>query len=286
MSSRLLSMKFMQRAAAASSTAPESPQDGPSPKRKKLSDSSRNDSEIASVQLGIAADEVKRDKALQRQAAEAGETRWVLSFKDGLGRNPPDVKTHPSRQVVTASYASIDGLPSKRAVETVEEEQGPRKTSNAGRRSFGRFNRRLEKTQQNAEGATSSEEDDISNSDLESHDEDSDAAEDDASALIRASRKEASQKARADRKAARRAEKATAARLAEARRNKTVKLNKLSSISGTGGGEKNNAANIQCYNCGAKGHIAKDCSARDSKQGKRGDGAPNSNSKNIAKNSR
>ena len=49
--------------------------------------------------------------------------------------------------------------------------------------------------------------------------------------------------------------------------NREVNLNRLSSISGTGGiggkrsvdKDRGGQANIECYNCGRKGHISLDC---------------------------
>src|SRR4051794_26875518 len=87
MSSRLLTMKFMQRAAASGSPTTSTPPtpDEPSPKRrKKDSDSpSRpkkiNIDELAdqrAVQAALEAEEAKRQAALERQAADAGDTKW------------------------------------------------------------------------------------------------------------------------------------------------------------------------------------------------------------------
>ncbi len=69
-------------------------------------------------------------------------------------------------------------------------------------------------------------------------------------------------RAKAERKAKRKVEKAEAARLAESRRGKEVKLNKLQSISGAGGG----MAHIVCHRCGQNGHRMKDCPGREGKR--------------------
>lgn len=67
---------------------------------------------------------------------------------------------------------------------------------------------------------------------------------------------------KAERKAKKKAEKAEAARLAENRRSKEVKMNKLQSISGAGGG----MAHIICHGCGQNGHRVKDCPGREGKR--------------------
>lgn len=104
---------------------------------------------------------------------------------------------------------------------------------------------------------------------------DSDDSDDPVGAndLIRASKKEAAdQRVKAARKTETKSHKAEAAMLAERRRNKEVKLNRLSSISGggvSGGGHQNQGGsgrgrtaanpNVECYNCGEKGHIRMNC---------------------------
>lgn len=106
-------------------------------------------------------------------------------------------------------------------------------------------------------------------SDDEEEEEEEGAADDSddpvgANELIRASKKEAAgQRAKAARKAEKQSRKADAAKLAEQRRSKDVNLNRLSSISGGGGTPgKGRAApnpNVDCYNCGEKGHVRKNC---------------------------
>lgn len=148
MSSRLLTMKFMQRAAATSPTT-ANPPDEPSPKRrKKDSDSpSRpkvNVDELAdqrAVQAAIAAEEAKRQAALERQGAEAGDTRWVLSFEDQKGSTK---SPNLAIRVVQAGYAHLD-VPGDSSAQPVKEnapwEERP---VMVGRRSYGKFNKVLE----------------------------------------------------------------------------------------------------------------------------------------------
>ena len=87
-----------------------------------------------------------------------------------------------------------------------------------------------------------------------------------ARAMIQAVKSEAARKAKLERKAQRRAAKVEAVRLAEKRKSKEVKLNKLSSISGGGGGSAAKSdADMICHECGQKGHARKNCSQRERK---------------------
>lgn len=260
MSSRLLTMKFMQRSAAKPTNTPSTPSTpaGPPSKRQRLSTGSSfpatTSSDYEAVRAALAAEELKRAQAIERQAAEAGETRWVLSFRDleesgeGKGRGP-------ALKVVSAGFAVIDAVGDG---ELSKEEEGVGRTV-GGRRRFGK----VEKPQDLASSSESSD----SDSEL-SEDNDYDP-DDPTTGLIRASRREAAAQAHADRKAKKRAAKAEAAKLAEARRRKEVNLNKVSSISSgrglsgrSGGGGGGGVANIECHKCGKKGHMMRDCPQR------------------------
>ncbi|PYI17488.1 hypothetical protein BO86DRAFT_407275 [Aspergillus japonicus CBS 114.51] len=87
MSSRLLTMKFMQRAAAEKSTPQSSGETSTTPisKRQRLSTGSVQSpstpqSDMDAVAAALAAEEEKRKEALARQAAESGDTEWVLDY--------------------------------------------------------------------------------------------------------------------------------------------------------------------------------------------------------------
>ena len=90
------------------------------------------------VQAALASEEAKRQAALEKQAAEAGDTRWILSFDDQklLMASPPLVL-----RVVQAGYANIDSSPSEIRITEDDLEDRP---VMVGRRSFGRFNKVLE----------------------------------------------------------------------------------------------------------------------------------------------
>ncbi|KAG4440112.1 hypothetical protein IFR05_004409 [Cadophora sp. M221] len=270
MSSRLLTMKFMQRAAHSSPTAasPLSP-DEPSPKRRRTDSSSTSTpskvnvealADKKAIQAALAGEEAKRQAALEKQAAEAGDTRWVLSFEDQQHSAPSPVL---ALRVVQTGFANLDASPSQpRFTDEEQEDQAPM----VGRRSFGRFNKILEK-QQDPSMEDSSESDD---EDEESASSDSGSDSDGpTSALIKASRQEAADRARADRKAKKRAAKAEADEVAKKRRKDVVNLNGLTSLSGK------SAPAPACFNCGGP-HYKKDCRANTNKRSHMGgdDGPP------------
>jgi hypothetical protein len=91
----------MQRAAAKSS---RSTPNGPPAKKTRLSNGSAvgtSDREI--IQSGLDAEEAKRQAALDRAAQHAGETKWVLSFKD-----PLEGKRQDAMNVRQAGFAELD----------------------------------------------------------------------------------------------------------------------------------------------------------------------------------
>ncbi|KAH9209852.1 hypothetical protein DL95DRAFT_427972 [Leptodontidium sp. 2 PMI_412] len=271
MSSRLLTMKFMQRAAHSSPTAasPSSP-DEPSPKRRRTDSSSTSTpskvnvdalADRQAIQAALAGEEAKRQAALERQAAEAGDTRWVLSFEDQQHSAPSPVL---ALRVVQTGFANLDALPSQPLFTNEEsEDQAPM----VGRRSFGRFNKVLEK-QQDPSMEDSSESDNDEDEESNSSDSGSDS-DDPTSALIKASRQEAADRARVERRAKKRAAKAEADEIAKKRRKDVVNLNGLTSLSGK------SAPVPACFSCGGP-HYKKDCRANTNKRSHMGgdDGPP------------
>ncbi len=146
MSSRLLTMKFMQRAAASSPTnvSPSSP-DLPSAKRRKTdSDASPSRTQVHSfadrtaVKAALADEEAKRQAALEKQAAESGDTRWVLDFEDQRHTSIPPIVT---LRVIEAGFAHLDTSPSQHVSIDSDSEDTPMVI---GRRSFGKFNQVIE----------------------------------------------------------------------------------------------------------------------------------------------
>lgn len=114
MSSRLLTMKFMQRAAA-SAPAPASPStEDQSSKRRKLSHGTSADASVDSlvdqqaIQAAIDEGERKREEALVKNAADSGDARWVLD----VPYNVPGLGGHAQTplNVVQVGYAQIDSV--------------------------------------------------------------------------------------------------------------------------------------------------------------------------------
>ncbi|KAF4614292.1 hypothetical protein G7Y89_g15447 [Cudoniella acicularis] len=261
MSSRLLTMKFMQRAAASlpTTSSPSTTDEPPNKRRRTEVDScppTFNVNALAdqrAIQKAVADEEAKRQAALEKQAAEAGDTRWVLSFED---QNHAAAASSLALRVVPTGFAVIDSL-SPLQIRSLEEEAED-KPIMVGRRSFGKFNRVLEKQQDptiEESSSSDSEEDDDSEND-------SDADSDDpANELIKASRKEAAERAKAERKAKKRAEKAKALDLAKQRKKKDVNLNGLTSLSGKAG----TPTKGPCYKCGGP-HMKSQCPKNDEGQ--------------------
>lgn len=141
----------MQRAAASAPTSsPTTPTpDEPSPKRQKRdaeSSPSTPSADLRAIQAALAAEEAKREEALERQAAEAGETKWFLSFRPeerdgGVGAlSNGDKNGRGALRVMSAGYSGLD----RYDVSTDQDEGDFRPAAVVGRRSFGRFNRALE----------------------------------------------------------------------------------------------------------------------------------------------
>ncbi|PQE10832.1 zinc knuckle protein [Rutstroemia sp. NJR-2017a BBW] len=252
MSSRLLTMKFMQRAAASSPTSPStSTLEEPSPKRQKMAHTTPTKFNVDSladnraIRAALEEEEAKKQAALDRAAAEAGDTRWVLSFED---RKHLDKPTNTLR-VVQAGFANLD-LPSPiqahSGYDDVAVEDKPA----------------MKQQNPNQEDSSSSSEDseDESEDDFDGKDDDDPTG---ANELIKASQKEAAKRAKEERKAKKKAEKAELLELAKKRKKKHVSLNGLTSLSGQD--------NKACYGCGGN-HLQKDCPKKRRHQGE--DGPP------------
>jgi hypothetical protein len=277
----------MQRSAAALPTSEPTTPDGRSAKRVRLSNGSYGNSSPATpsndqlaIQAALAQEEQKRSHAIERQAAEAGETRWVLSERN---MGPPA----PKLQIVHAGFAELDAAGAMGEDDEMELSNELRQV--AGRMSFGKVSDALiikaestvaqflgeahsrpqkpQSTKRAASDSSSESEDEDVDSEEEEDDDD-----DPTAALIRQSRKAASEKARADRKAKKHAAQAESQRLAETRRKKEIKLNRVSSISsaGSGGAGRGPLANARpressstdqrgCFSCGEKGHKSSEC---------------------------
>ena len=127
----------MQRAAASTppttpqvQTHPQSQSTEPTPsKRQKTSDSPRpmaaSTSNAQLIQPTLDEEECRREKAIEKLAEDAGETKWVLNTAEESLK-----KIKPNISVTSAGYSEIDDSTSSPAM--------------SGRMSFGNFNRALE----------------------------------------------------------------------------------------------------------------------------------------------
>lgn len=119
----------MQRSIASS---PKTPKSGSSPsehhsKRQRVSTGSsrKSLSEYDVAQAAVDEEELKRSKAIERQGAELGETKWVLSVQQ------PRLQEN-SLQIVSASFGEID------AADTDSEGDEERTIGSSGRMTFGK----------------------------------------------------------------------------------------------------------------------------------------------------
>lgn len=155
MSSGLLTMKFMRRAAAASPViSPSTPStpEGPPLKRRKQIDGEdtipfdvkelANQAKIRAVMEQEAA---KQQALMDKVAAEAGESRWVLNFQD----SEDGQRESTSMKVVQMGFADVDRRPENKTIKSEEEQEQEdeillEQSLLTGRRSFGKFNRTIE----------------------------------------------------------------------------------------------------------------------------------------------
>lgn len=117
----------MQRAAASSSPTPIEGPETPSPKRQRLSTTTsepattpRSLSDMDAVNAALAAEEQQRADAIARQAAEAGETNWVLDFQGPA--------------VVSKTATSLPMIVAADSLDAEDQE-----LSNDGRKCYGGF---------------------------------------------------------------------------------------------------------------------------------------------------
>ncbi|RYP15062.1 hypothetical protein DL765_005956 [Monosporascus sp. GIB2] len=213
MSSRLLTMKFMQRAAATSSTAssPRTPEsEEQSSKRQKVSHTPATPQSIdslvdqAAVKKALAEEERKRQEALVRHAAESGDARWVLDT--GVTKMTTGNEVQRPLNVVQVGFAQIDS--SDNADDHIESPDASHSPA------------------QNNKGSDSDDSD---------SDSDSDSGSDDVNGTGRQSYGSQpgtpvstgrGDEARKILQSKRNAERAKATQLAEQRRKKEIKLNK------------------------------------------------------------
>ncbi|PKS12940.1 hypothetical protein jhhlp_000281 [Lomentospora prolificans] len=253
-SSRLLSMKFMQRGAATADSVPSS-EEGSSKRRKLTHPSSKTptpagaDNDLFSqdkIRAAVEELEAKRKAAVERRAAELSDSHWVLDIpvaKEGAaGRN--GIKEKPPLRVVYVGYGEIDRAAGDSDYEDTQDDV------QTGRRITGDYKRKEEKEADKDSGSDSSDDD----SDSDEDGEISDSSDDSRSPNPKKKRKPSKKGARPE------------------KQKKGVKLSRLTSISsgGTaggisqgGGGTKGASAlsrpPMKCFSCNGLGHKSSDC---------------------------
>ncbi|PNH46261.1 hypothetical protein VD0004_g1825 [Verticillium dahliae] len=258
-SSRLLTMKFMQRAAATSET-PTTP-DEPSVKSGTTSSSKRRRFENspltgdyhsfdeAAIQAALKEQEATRQAALKLHKTELADTNWVL---DGFANS---TTAAAPRVVEYVGFSEIDAG---------GEEDTPNRAQ-AGRKRVGNYKTREEK--QTKEDASPDE-------DSDSSDESSDDGRDRrASKTSTPHRDDPRRQSSVHRRESAGAAKAKEFR--DKRKNQKVNLNTISSVSGNarsgpitsisgggGGGAGSRSGQFSCHSCGKTGHKAVDCPSR------------------------
>lgn len=232
MSSRLAGMKFMQRSGPPSPATPIEPP----AKKQRLSSGAANVSPASSPATATDSKFTGRD-----------DSKWYLSF-----RAPQAPAVESPLRIVQAGYAVLDSA-SRENDSSDRDEEVPSRPSMPGRKSFGKFNKVIEK-QNNPDMSSGSESE--SEEDDEDEEDEPDAEDDTGiDALIAQGKKEATARAKAERKAKRKAEKEELQKLAEQRRKKEVNLNRTPTSISNGGG----ASPITCHRCNEKGHRQADC---------------------------
>ncbi|KAI8963908.1 hypothetical protein F5Y11DRAFT_345984 [Daldinia sp. FL1419] len=268
MSSRLLTMKFMQRAAASpSSPTPAAPNlDEKSSKRRKVSHSSakhdNTDSlahiDQAAVQAAIADGERKRQEALVQHAAELGDAHWVLDVPEPTTSSNRGIQT--PMNIVQVGFAQIDShIDSPDAAGSDDfDSTDALHTRTPVIRRYNMDNKKVPKdSESESDGSSSGSDSD-------------DSSEDDRQGRNSYGQKSdiRSGSSRPALKNKRSAEQFKAKQFAEKRRKKEVKLNSTKtssasggplSISSGGGTSQRQPVDITCHHCGRQGHKAVQC---------------------------
>ncbi|KAL2130540.1 hypothetical protein VTI74DRAFT_6261 [Chaetomium olivicolor] len=283
MSSRLMTMKFMQRGAAASAAAsgtsepnspasPRSDNDG-SAKRRKFSHTPTSAAATSpastplydqqAIQAALEEEEKKRQAAIEKRAAELGDSHWVLEGAAAAAR--PKSGARPLLNVVQVGFAQIDYAGAGGSGHGDDDPFDMGAGSVAGQTQLRRFNMKKSKAVKKEEDESSSSE---SGSDSGSGlDEDSEGEISTPPANAEHSRGRRDTIGEAERKRARSSisqrreeERKKAQLLAGKRRKKEIKLNQLTSISGAGSQAfQKPSGGLTCHGCGKPGHKVAEC---------------------------
>ena len=260
----------MQRASATSSpTTPNAPSASipPSPKRQKLSNhSTATTPNLQNLRHGQDIEEARIQAAIDRVAAERGETKWSFESENSAVNGDLAVNSMHNHSiaylglnVAQASWSDIDG----------------RQAEKVGRRTYGVVKQTEKRSLENAEDSST----DMDSSDDEEGQEETlggvqaryDWDEDNAAVadLIANGKDEEKSGRKAARKAEKAAKKKRKKELEEMVTTKKVKLSKLTSISGTQGAAgtgREKGRDVECFVCGENGHRKAECPKRDGKK--------------------
>ncbi|KAI2785354.1 hypothetical protein F4815DRAFT_17909 [Daldinia loculata] len=269
MSSRLLTMKFMQRAVASPSSpssATSTPDDQASKRRKVSHNPAKRDNtdslvhiDQSAVQAAIADEERKRQEAVVQNAAKLGDAHWVLDMPEKTTNSNRGIQT--PLNVVQVGFAQIDSH-----IDTSDaagfDDFEPTDASHIRTPMVRRYNMDNKKVSKDSE----SESDDSS-----SGSDSDDSSEDNGRGRHSYGQKSEgrSGSSRPVLKSKRSAEQVKAKQFAEKRRKKEVKLNggiKSSpasggplSISSGGSTSQRQPVDFTCHRCGRPGHRIAQC---------------------------
>ncbi|CAH0049377.1 unnamed protein product [Clonostachys solani] len=248
-SSRLLTMKFMQRAAATASspTTPGSDTDGHSAKKRKLNRDAAAQAKIianidkASIQAAIDQREAKRQAALEKHSVL--DTHWVLDTN--WDKKPLGKPQSQPLKVVYVGYGDVDS--------SDDESQDDPKCGRTSTQNYKQAPAGKQSQKNTSDGEEDSQDD--SSSDDDSDDLHKSHANGDSPLSRR--RKDPAANPRQN------TENSKAKEFRDKRKKKEVQLSKLTSISSggisSGGDASNRNKALKCYSCHQVGHRASDC---------------------------
>ncbi|KAL6704525.1 hypothetical protein ACN47E_008154 [Coniothyrium glycines] len=255
MSSRLMTMKFMQRSAAKKVTSSPATPNGPPSKRARLSNGGSvhgtPDHEI--LQTALAEEEKKRQEASDKAAQYTGETKWVLSFQDPLKNKRQDTMT-----VRQAGFAELDADHGSEDEEEAEEVEDIRPIR---MRFGGGVKKKADAFVPFVSADDSEGETDSSSEELDS--------DDPTAALIRETKRDMA----AERRQARTSMDNSTPKRTLKPIDEDTDMSRMTSLSGGGGKPAGrDTRNMECFHCGQRGHARANCPKQSQSRGSSGRG--------------
>lgn len=269
-------MKFMQRAAASTSSAGSMDSDAPSVKKRKLEQSpapGRIDPNIdqALIQAALDDQEATRQAALEKHSA--ADSHWVL--KTRLDK-PQSQKQSRPLNIVYVGYGDVDSddnnenssAEGRTSTKPLEQNGGVschllpyHNETILGLRTNSVDKTKRQETFDSTDESSPSSADDGSNTNRKRKDRPSDANSNTSNNFDRS---RSQSRSRSDKELIR------AKEFRDKRKKKEVRLNNLTSISSAGDGQfgtqsSPNTTAMKCYNCQQMGHKASDCSKKNAR---------------------